>query len=216
MDNLQQYYQQRAKEHEAVYEKPERQDDLEMLHVHLQELVSNANVLEIACGTGYWTKTMAKTCRSIQAIDYSTSVLEIAQAKEYGNTPVTFQQQDFWKLQAPKVKYDIVFGGFIWSHIPKEKLIDFLLLLRQQIKEDGKLLFIDNRYVAGSSTSISRTDKNGNTYQLRKLADGTEYEILKNFPDHLEVLAETIMIALDVVWSDLQYYWIGDFRNLKY
>jgi len=186
-----------------------------MLHVHLQELAHNANVLEIACGTGYWTKTMAKTSRSIQAIDYNTSVLEIAQAKEYGNTPVTFQQEDIWKLQAPKVKYDIVFGGFIWSHIANGKLTDFLNLLRQQIKKDGVLLFIDNQYVAGSSTPISRTDKNGNSYQLRKLADGTEYEILKNFPDHPEVLAETIMIELDAVWSDLQYYWIGAFRSFK-
>jgi len=215
MDKLQQYYQQRAKEYEAIYDKPERQDDLEVLYISLQELVSNANVLEIACGTGYWTKTMAKTCHSIQAIDYSTSVLEIAQAKEYGNTQVNFQQEDFWKLQAPKIKKDVVFGGFIWSHIPNEKLIDFLQLLRQQIKEGGKLLFIDNQYVAGSSTPISRTDKHGNTYQTRRLANGKEFEVLKNFPNSREVYELIRKMKLVVEWIDYKYFWIGTIKESK-
>ena len=110
MDQLQTYYQQRAKEYERVYEKPERQEDLKKIHAYLQQQVVQAKVLEIACGTGYWTQTMAKTCHKIDASDYNTAVLEIAQAKGYGKTPVTFQQQDFWQLPTPSVKYDMVFG----------------------------------------------------------------------------------------------------------
>ena len=41
------------------------------------------------------------------------------------------------------------------------------------------MVYVDNRYVAGSSTPISRRDEFGNTYQLRSLKDGTHYEVLK-------------------------------------
>ena len=215
MNQLQKYYQQRAKEYELVYEKPERQEDLKKIHSYLQKQVVQANILEIACGTGYWTQTMAKTCQSIHASDYNTSVLEIAQAKAYGNTSVSFQQQDFWQLQTPVIKYDMVFGGFIWSHILKENLLDFINILRQQIKEDGKLLFIDNRYVAGSSTPISRTDKIDNTYQLRKLTNGEEYEVLKNFPNKKEVQQLARELSLEIEWVDLQYYWIIQLKHNK-
>ena len=206
MNQLQTYYQQRAKEYDRVYTKPERQADLKKIHTYLQQQAINKRILEIACGTGYWTQTMAKTCQSIDASDYSSSVLEIAQAKDYDNTPINFQHQDFWQLQTPKIKYDMVFGGFIWSHILKEKLSKFLHLLRQQIKGDGKLVFIDNRYVAGSNTPISRTDTKGNTYQTRKLMSGDEYEVLKNFPDKKEIQQLARELSLSIEWVDLQYY----------
>ena len=55
------YYQKRAKEYERVYQKTERQEDLKTLHTFLQEQATDKNILEIACGTGYWTKTLATT-----------------------------------------------------------------------------------------------------------------------------------------------------------
>jgi len=41
---------------------------------------------------------------------------------------------------------------------------------------------IDNNYIAGSSTPINRIDREGNSYQNRKLSDGFQDEVLKNFP----------------------------------
>ncbi len=49
---MKQYYAERAKEHDKVYLKPERQE--EMLHVYLKEAFSGLDVLEAACGPGYW------------------------------------------------------------------------------------------------------------------------------------------------------------------
>jgi hypothetical protein len=43
-------------------------------------------------------------------------------------------------------------------------------------------VLLDNLYVPGSSTPISRTDETGDTYQLRALASGETFEVLKNFP----------------------------------
>ena len=37
----------------------------------------------------------------------------------------------------------------------------------------ARFVFVDNRYVPGSSTPISREDGQGNEYQERTLRDGT-------------------------------------------
>jgi len=214
MNQQKQYYQQRAKEYEQVYQKPERQEDLKKLHISVREEARNKNILEIACGTGYWTKTLAESCSSIDAGDYSDAVLEIAKAKDYGITPVTFQQIDFWKLQKPKPLYDMVFGGFIWSHILEERLPDFVQLLWQQVHKNGKLIFIDNRYVEGSSTPIARTDEMGNTYQIRQLANGEEFEVLKNFPDMLEVYPMLAEMGLAMEWGEFEYFWMLTIKEI--
>jgi len=215
MNQQKQYYNQRAKEYEQVYKKPERQSDLTGFHILMREEAANKNVLEIACGTGYWTKTLAESARMIHACDYSDAVLEIAKAKDYGTTPVIFQQLDFWKLQKPKKLYDMVFGGFIWSHIEDERLPDFIELLWKQVHKDGILLFMDNRYVEGNSTPMARTDEMGNTYQIRRLANGEEFEVLKNFPDMLEIYSLVTEMDLAMEWGESEYFWTITIKEIE-
>ncbi|MBK7443258.1 MAG: hypothetical protein IPI65_17635 [Bacteroidetes bacterium] len=59
------YYKDRAEEYEKIYSKPERQEDLKSAATILQEIFADKQVLEIACGTGYWTEKIAVTATSI-------------------------------------------------------------------------------------------------------------------------------------------------------
>lgn len=206
--NLREYYQNRAKEYDLVYQKPERQADLKKLHSFLKKAFENKKVFEIACGTGYWTKTIAQTCTSILATDINEEVLEIAKARDYPSRPVSFQELDLWQLTEATTLYDMVFGGFIWSHILKKDLPKFLTILQNQLTAKGELIFIDNKYVAGSNTPISRTDEEGNTYQVRQLQSGEKYEILKNFPSREKVDSFIKDIEFEIDWIELTYYWI--------
>ena len=69
------------------------------------------------------------------------------------------------------------------------------------------MVFLDNTYVEGSSTPIARRDKVGNTFQKRKLEDGTEFEVLKNFPSGTELSACVNALADDVELTQFKYYW---------
>jgi demethylmenaquinone methyltransferase/2-methoxy-6-polyprenyl-1,4-benzoquinol methylase len=67
---------------------------------------------------------------------------------------------------------------------------------------------LDNRYVAGSSTPIWRTDAAGDTWQLRSLQDGSRHEVLKNFPAAGELQRLVERDACNVVVDELPYFWL--------
>src|SRR4051812_38537991 len=75
------YYAERAGEYEEIYSRPEREDDLDELHERVQEVLFGQHVLELACGTGYWTEHYAELTESVLATDIGPEVLAIAQAK---------------------------------------------------------------------------------------------------------------------------------------
>ncbi|MFK7978425.1 MAG: methyltransferase domain-containing protein [Saprospiraceae bacterium] len=211
--NLKNYYQKRAKEYDLIYQKSERQADLKKLHSFLKNTFENKTVLEIACGTGYWTKTIAETCRSILATDVNAAVLNISKTKKYDCQLVEFKELDFWQLEDTTNAYDSLFGGFIWSHILKKDLPLFLTILQNQLGANGELIFIDNKYVEGSNTPISRTDLDGNTYQIRQLQNGEEHEVLKNFPTVAEIELLIEDMDLTMTWRELEYFWVLELRK---
>ena len=210
--DLSSYYRNRAHEYEKIYDKPERQEDLFRLTGMLREIFSGKELLEIACGTGYWTERIAETAREILATDINNPVLNIARSKNYSNTKVTFRLADFNNIHSHGT-HESLFGGFIWSHIKLEEINMFLDVLYDLITPAGMLVFIDNNYVESSSLPISYTDKNKNTYQTRKLENGTEHLVLKNFPSEeflIRILKER---ASEIEYIKLKYYWILKFKK---
>jgi demethylmenaquinone methyltransferase/2-methoxy-6-polyprenyl-1,4-benzoquinol methylase len=201
------YYRERAREYEQVYSKPERQHDLAEAAAVLQTSFAGKTVFEIACGTGYWTKQIAAKASSVFATDINDTVLEIARHKAYENNNVLFEQADFNHYQ-PSLKYEALFGGFIWSHIPVQELRDFLINLNRFVLTGGRVVFMDNNYVAGSSTPIHRTDEYGNTYHLRKLENGSAHLVCKNFPSESFIREQLQRIARTIQFIHLEYFWI--------
>ena len=74
---MEQYYSKRAAEYEQIYQKPERQHELEWLRGRIPAIFRDRTVLEVACGTGYWTQYIARTAAKVHACDINDSVLEI-------------------------------------------------------------------------------------------------------------------------------------------
>src|SRR5580693_7492053 len=111
------YYAKRANEYERVYEKPERQNDLEILRNLFRKTLAGSTVLEVACGTGYWTQVVAQTAKSITATDINEEVLQIARSKTYG-CEVNFQKADAFDLNpAPQNNFTAGLAVAWWSHL---------------------------------------------------------------------------------------------------
>jgi len=204
------YYSERAKEYEQIYKKEERQEDLKKLEIILKDLFFAKSVIEIACGTGYWTKVISETAKSIFAVDINDTVLEIAQSKKY-KAPITFENADIFNLTKVDEKFDSGFGGFIWSHIPKQKLDVFLSAFISKVSPGGFVVFVDNQFVKGSNTPIDSKDEYGNTYQIRKLSNKNNYKVMKNFPVDSEILDIVAPISSQVKIDQLKYFWVLKF-----
>ena len=215
MDNLQAYSARRAAEYERIYSKPERQVDLGRLNARIAELFTGRTVLEIACGTGYWTEVVAPHVRSITAIDYAEETLAIARSKKYPSGRVEFAQGDAYALPDFGRRHDALFAGFWWSHVPLARLDSFLAGVAKSVAPGSVVAFLDNRYVEGSSTPLSRRDGEGNTYQTRKLDDGSTHDVLKNFPSEQELIGRANAHGEAAAVEELDYYWLLTYRTKR-
>ena len=206
--HLERYYDRRAAEYEKVYDKPERQHELEWLRTRIPQLLADRTVLEVACGTGYWTQFIARTAFKVHACDINESVLEIAREKEIAKGRVDFFKADAVSLEGVPAGCDGAFAGFWWSHVKKSELAKFVANLAGRLSPGSVVAILDNQFAEGSSTPISRRDAEGNTYQMRHLANGEQYEVLKNFPSAAELAEAVRPVAREAHLETLTYYWL--------
>lgn len=202
---MQDYYAARAKKYDQVYSKPERQSDLRRLEAWLPNALTGRNVLELACGTGYWTQFYAPAARKVVGIDSSRETLDIAQTRILAN--VQLLQGDAYHLPPLDIGFDASFAGFWWSHIPLQRIPAFLKTLHASLQPGAKVIFIDNRFVQGSSTPISERTEEGDTYQQRSLDDGSIHRVLKNFPNADELLRNIEHYSNEASYRQWEYFW---------
>ena len=202
------YYVQRAAYYERVYHKPERQTDLRAMEAWLPGVFEGRRVLEIACGTGWWTPHGAARAASWLATDLNPETMAVAQRKPLPAC-VSFEAVDAYTMAELGTRtFDAAFTGCWWSHVPLARLPGWLELLHARLEPGAVVAMLDNSYVQTSSTPISRRDAEGNTYQHRTLDDGSVHEVLKNFPTPDEATAMLGPRAREPRWIAHEHYWI--------
>jgi len=205
---LEAYYRKRAGEYEKIYDKPERQAELAWLRKRIPQIFHGRTVLEVACGTGYWTQHIAREAKRVYACDINDAVLEIAREKPIAPGKAAFFKADAVSLDGVPGGCNAAFAGFWWSHVKKRELALFVKNLSLRLEPGAVVAILDNSFAHGSSTPISRTDAEGNTYQMRTLANGERYEVLKNFPSALELTEAVRPVAREAHLESLTYYWL--------
>jgi demethylmenaquinone methyltransferase/2-methoxy-6-polyprenyl-1,4-benzoquinol methylase len=209
--DLQSYYAARAGEYDAVYAKPERQADLRDIERWLPSALSGEAVLEVACGTGYWTQFIAPVATSVVAIDAAPETLRIA-ARRVAAPNVVFETGDAYALPRGR-GCTAAFAGFWFSHVPIERQHEFLRGLNAALVPRARVVLLDNRFVAGSSTPLTGQDAAGNTHQLRTLGDGSTHRVLKNFPTEAQLLSlADAGLAAAATYRRWDFYWALEYR----
>lgn len=207
------YYARRAAYYERVYHKPERQTDLRAMEAWIREPFAGRHVLEIACGTGWWTPHAARDCASWLATDINPETLAIAQAKPLPPGKVRFATADAYTLaELGTQTFDAALAGCWWSHVPLARLPGWLALLHARLASGARVVMLDNSYVQTSNLPITRTDAQGNTYQNRTLDDGSVHEVLKNFPTREQALALLGPRARHARWLAWTHYWALEYE----
>lgn len=205
------YYAERAPYYDAVYLKPERQSDIAFLSNYLPEQFKDREVLEVACGTGYWTQHIAKLARRVLASDGTAEPLEFAKLRPRHNCNVEFALADAYKLGADLGQFNASFAGLWFSHIPVGLRSSFFAGLHERLVPGAKVVLIDNNQAQLRDFPITETDHEGNTYQQRALNDGSVHRVLKNFPVEHELVELVAPFASGLRWRELDNFWLFEY-----
>ena len=87
-------------------------------------------VLEVGCGTGYFTKELVKTGANIKAIDISPDLLAVAKENVTGGN-VTFLVENAYALGFKDASFDSVIGSSVLHHLDVAKALrEFMRVLK--------------------------------------------------------------------------------------
>ena len=177
------YYRRRAGEYDAT-----AYGDVTAARGRIARLVGQlrptGSVLEIACGTGLWTESLARWADTLVAIDTAPEALAIARDRVPGAS-VSFEVADVFSWNSD-TRFDVIFFSAWLSHVPTSRFEQFWQLLGSLLAGTGRVLFIDEHvdergkeaYVPGRDEVVER-----------RLRDGSTFHVIKNFvhPQELEL-----------------------------
>ena len=181
--NMEQYYSNRVKEYENIYNRNDkvRQDEQERIKAKMRDVFIGKNVLEVACGTGYWTETISKVASKLTAVDILEETLIEARKKNINVSNIKFSIGDAYKLEEVEGQFDAACANFWFSHVPKSRIQEFLEGLHRRLEKGSVIFMADNVYVPGIGGEFITKYGEKDTYKIRELSNGEKYEIIKNY-----------------------------------
>jgi len=112
---------------------------------------SDAEALEIGCGTGAFSRLLARRFRRVLALDLSPRMIETAkeQSRQYPN--IDFQVADAMTFDLPSEHFDCVASIATLHHLPLEQI---LAKIKPALKADGTLAVLDLFKKEGAADSL--------------------------------------------------------------
>lgn len=143
------------------------------------------SALELACGTGLFTRHLAPRVARLTAVDASPEVLAINRARVARD--VEYVQADLFAWR-PARRYDAVFFSFWLSHVPEDRFEKFWNIVAAALAPGGAAYLIDSAFDSSSMAKDHALPNRDTGLVTRKLNDGREFCIVKIFyrPDALE------------------------------
>lgn len=170
------YYREFAGQYDVAYEVRE---DLRSLSELADGLPIAGDVLELACGTGQWTRLLAERGQRVTAVDAAPEMLDRARERVAG-LDVEFLQADLFDWRPPR-RFDTVFFCFWLSHVPPERFADFWQMVGSAVRPGGQACFIDSSL--GDMVHEEVLEGHVAPSVRRSLPDGGTARVVKVFHD---------------------------------
>ncbi|MEX1263078.1 MAG: class I SAM-dependent methyltransferase [Actinomycetota bacterium] len=216
------YYEDRAPEYDDIWFRrgvydlgPEGNvrwfEETAQLEAALDDLDVSGVVLELACGTGLFTRHLAPRAGRLIAIDSAEPVLAINRER-VADPAVEYVHGDLFTWSPPEgVRFDLIVFAFLISHIPPARFEEFWRRLAGWLAPEGRVFFCDD--IDGAehrrSTTGESVDDGPDFAHRRRLADGREYTIVKIFyrPEELTASLETIGWNADIRTTGSEFFY---------
>jgi SAM-dependent methyltransferase len=163
-------------------------------------------VLELACGTGWWTQWLAGHARQVTAVDAAEEMLAINEIRVRSPNVRRILADVFsW---TPDRQFDLVFFAFWLSHVPQDRFAAFWQLLGEALAPGGRVFFVDELDTERNRGSETRIAEDA---VLRDLGDGRQFRAVKVFyePSELELKLRQLgwEVEVEVHPAGRRFYW---------
>ena len=169
------------------------------------------SVLELACGTGLFTRRIAPKVARLTALDASPEVLAINRSRVAAPN-VEYVEADLFAWRPPE-RYDAVFFSFWLSHVPEERFTGFWQAVSAALVPGGSAYVIDSAFDRTSTAKDHVLPEHETGVVTRRLNDGREFHIVKLFytPGALGARLAAVGFASDIRQT-AQYFIYGPAR----
>lgn len=213
-----QYYRARAGEYDRWFLRQGRYDrgeeatrawfdEIEEVKQALELIpIDGVDVLELAPGTGLWTELLAARAGSVVGLDASTEMIE-ENRRRLGPlaSKVEFHVTDLFAWE-PQREFDAVVFCFWISHVPHARLDDFLGKVARSLRVGGSVFFLDARREPTATAADHVLPDADEEVMTRRLDDGREFAIVKNFRDAADLVEQCRDAGLDVEVEETPTY----------
>jgi ubiquinone/menaquinone biosynthesis C-methylase UbiE len=208
-ESIRRYYDDQAKVYDDMYRRrdPAWRKELEALANAMTKAMSGRRVLEVACGTGFWTEIVAKVAERVVAIDISEKMLDIAQKRKLRSSNVKYIHGNAYELAEVAGDFNAGLANFWFSHIPKARINEFLNGFHRKVGNAAGVFMCDNVYVPGIGGQLIKKSRRKDTFKLRKSSNGSNYEVLKNYYSREPLKRLLSPKASDLRIHQGQYFW---------
>ena len=188
------YYQARAPEYDDWYLRRGRYErgpvhdaawnaELDAAGRWLDELPIHGEIVELAAGTGWWSPLLASK-GELSMYDGASAPLDRARERLVAHRlRAHLHVRDAWT--EPDRQVDALFTGFWLSHVPRNRLDEFLSIARRWLKPGGTFAFIDSLLDPQSSAADHPVP--ADDASVRRLDDGREFTIVKVYYEPAEL-----------------------------
>ena len=193
------YYRARAQEYDqslaqnGTPNNPQENGEFEEAARMLRSRGAFKEVLELACGTGIWTRLLLEIGQQVTAIDASPEMLELCRQK-VGETRIRYQQADVFEWE-PDQRYDLAFFAHWLSHVPPNSLASFLAKVTRAVRPGGQLFIVDQYAPTPEDEQVAFDE----IFARRPLADQRTFTIVKVFYNLDELLLRLQRLGFVVI-----------------
>jgi len=169
------------------------------------------SVLELACGTGLFTRRLAPHAESVTAVDASPEVIAINRGR-VAAANVRYVEADLFAWR-PQARYDCVFMSFWLSHVPHARFAAFWAMVGDALAPGGFVYVVDSAHDPTSTAANHPTPDRDAGIVTRKLDDGREFRIVKVFYEPATLAARLRDAGFEArIGKTARYFIYGDAR----
>ena len=161
--------------------------DAAEVELRLEAFAPAGKVLELAAGTGIWTRKLVPLATRVVAVDANAETLAL------NTEEADLVQADVFEWE-PEELFDVCFFSFWLSHVPLARFDEFWLRVRSALRPGGRVFLVDS---AAGDAAHTGTDQAGEE-ETRTVSDGRAFRIVKRRWEAAELAERVRPLGFDL------------------